>query len=212
MQIERLSFRDFWYTRWGKRVLDLLLTVPILLALLPFWPILWLLVRWGVGKPVLIRQERVGYRGKRFTLYKLRTLRDGVQVEERNKVRADDPRLTSAGRWLRAWSLDELPQLWNVLRGEMSLVGPRPLLPEDLPEESTWPHMLRHQVRPGLTGWAQVNGRNALNPERRDVLDSWYVQRLSPSLDLRILLRTLLELVRKNGVWHDETPSLRDSG
>lgn len=198
------------YARWGKRLLDLILVVPVLTGFLLLWPLLWVLVRWGVGRPVLIRQRRVGYRGRLFTLYKLRTLR-GAPLNQASWPHQDDPRLTPISRWLRTFGVDELPQLWNVLKGEMSLVGPRPLLPDDLPEEHHWPLMPRHQVRPGLTGWAQIQGRNSLDLERRYELDAWYAAHVSLWLDLRILFQTLVKLMRREGAWHPKERAMKQA-
>jgi lipopolysaccharide/colanic/teichoic acid biosynthesis glycosyltransferase len=182
------------YRRFGKRLLDL---VAASLALVVTSPLLLgsaLLVRLRMGSPVLFRQRRPGLGGRSFTLLKLRTMRP-----ERGNDLPDSERLTPLGRRLRRWSVDELPELWNVLRGEMSLVGPRPLLEEYLdrysPEQAR-----RHEVLPGITGWAQVHGRNETSWERRLALDVWYVDNLSAALDLRILLATARMLLSGSGV------------
>jgi sugar transferase EpsL len=150
-------------------------------------------VRVTMGSPVLFRHTRTGLRGRLFTLFKFRTMRPGAPGE------ADATRLTAVGRLVRSLSLDELPQLWNVLRGDMSLVGPRPLLPEYL-DRYTPEQARRHEVRPGITGWAQVNGRNALIWPEKFALDVWYVDHRSVGLDARIMLRTIGAVVGRAGV------------
>lgn len=150
-----------------------------------------------LGRPVLFRQQRAGRGGRPFTLYKFRTMSTGCDAAGR--LLADGRRLRPFGRWLRSTSLDELPELWNVLRGEMSLVGPRPLLMEYLPRYSA-EQARRHDVRPGLTGWAQVEGRNATDWPRRLRQDVWYVDHLSPRLDAVILLRTVAAVLSRRGV------------
>jgi lipopolysaccharide/colanic/teichoic acid biosynthesis glycosyltransferase len=181
----------------SKRLLDvvvagagLLLASPVLLAGMG-------LVRLRMGSPILFRQQRPGLHGRSFELIKLRTMR--ADVDQRGCPLPDAERLTALGRFLRSTSIDELPQLWNVLRGEMSLVGPRPLLLEYLPLY-TPRQARRHEVKPGITGWAQVNGRNALSWEEKFELDVWYVDNRSFLLDLRILVRTALEVARRAGV------------
>ncbi len=186
-----------WYRRWGKRVLDVGLAGPLLVVALP----LLLVVAAGLavqnGGPWLFRQVRPGRYGRLFTLYKLQTMTSASDAHGRPLP--DAQRLPRFGRWVRATSLDELPQLWNVLRGELSLVGPRPLLPEYLPLYSP-AQARRHLVRPGLTGWAQVNGRNAISWEQKFRYDAWYVDNSSFSLDLRILLRTVRRVLRAHGI------------
>jgi lipopolysaccharide/colanic/teichoic acid biosynthesis glycosyltransferase len=152
-----------------------------------------------LGRPVLFRQVRPGYRGRPFEILKLRTML--AAVDERGEPLADHLRLTKFGRWLRASSLDELPELWNVLRGDMSLVGPRPLLIEYLPRYSA-EQRRRHDVKPGLTGWAQVNGRNALDWTQKFELDCWYVDHWSNELDLKILWLTLAAVAKREGIAH----------
>jgi len=175
----------------GKRLLDLLLALPLLLLTLPLLGLGAALAAVGNGGPWLFRQRRPGLHGQLFTLFKLQTMRPGPGP--------DAARLTGIGRWLRATSLDELPQLWNVLRGDMSLVGPRPLLPAYLPRYSAR-QARRHLVRPGLTGWAQVNGRNAISWEAKFELDNYYVDHASLKVDLRILGRTLGRVLGRGGV------------
>jgi sugar transferase EpsL len=180
-----------------KRIMDVVGSFVILLALSPIIAVIALLVRVRLGRPIIFRQLRPGLHGEPFTLLKFRTMIDATGAD--GNVLPDAERLTPFGRRLRATSLDELPELWNVLRGEMSLVGPRPLLTEYLPHYT--PHQAkRHQVRPGLTGWSQLNGRNDLPwPEKLD-LDVWYVENRSLWLDVRILLRTLSVPFRRRGI------------
>jgi lipopolysaccharide/colanic/teichoic acid biosynthesis glycosyltransferase len=176
-----------FYARRGKRLLDVALALPLLLGTLPLLAAGALLAAAQNRGRWLFRQARPGWHGQLFTLYKLQTMTDARDAQ--GQPLPDAARLPRLGRWLRATSLDELPQLWNVLRGDLSLVGPRPLLPQYLPLY-TPEQARRHEVRPGLTGWAQVNGRNAISWEEKFAFDVWYVDHLSLALDLRILART----------------------
>jgi sugar transferase EpsL len=185
------------WKRFGKRLFDLLVTAAALVALAPLLGVLALLVRFRLGSPVLFRQERPGLGGRLFTLRKFRTMTDARDAGGR--LLADAERLTPFGRFLRATSLDELPELVNVLKGEMSLVGPRPLLKQYL-ERYSPEQMRRHEARPGITGWAQVNGRNALTWEKKFELDVWYVEHQSLRLDLKILALTAWKIVRREGI------------
>ena len=185
------------YGEGGKRVFD---AVAAFFGLVVASPILALAaagVALAMGRPVLFRQARPGRGGKLFSILKLRTMSDARGADGR--LLPDAERLGRFGRFLRATSLDELPELWNVLKGDMSLVGPRPLLVEYLPLYSGT-QARRHEVRPGITGWAQVNGRNALTWELKFEMDVWYVDNLSFGLDLRILWRTLVAVVRREGI------------
>lgn len=180
-----------------KRFADAAISGGALFALSPVLLVLWLLVRARMGAPALFRQVRPGLHGHPFQLIKFRTMRDAVGVDGRPL--SDAERLTDFGRWLRASSLDELPELWNVLRGEMSLVGPRPLLMEYLPLYS--PELgRRHDVRPGITGWAQVNGRNAISWEEKLKHDVWYVDNRTFWLDVKILLMTVRKVIKSEGI------------
>jgi len=185
------------YERQIKRVLDLLLGALALVILAPVLGFVALFVRLKLGKPLLFCQRRPGQGGEPFTILKFRTMTDSC--DENGDLLPDAQRLTRLGQFLRSTSLDELPELINVLRGEMSLVGPRPLLMQYLgrysPEQAR-----RHEVRPGITGWAQVNGRNALSWEEKFELDVWYVDHLSLWLDLKIVFLTLLKIVRREGI------------
>ena len=180
-----------------KRILDLLIVVAVLVLLSPLLLLLAFLVKIRLGSPVLFRQQRVGYQGRPFEMLKFRTMTDARDAS--GTLLPDADRLTPFGRWLRSTSLDELPESINVLHGEMSLVGPRPLhlryLPRYTPQQ-----MRRHEVIPGITGWAQVNGRNALNWEDKFALDLWYVEHRSVFLDLRILARTMWVAVTRRGI------------
>ena len=180
-----------------KRLLDVLFSGVLILLLLPIGIVLTLLVRWKMRSPILFFQDRPGLNGRLFRLYKFRTMRDATGRDGRPMP--DVERLTPLGRWMRKWSLDELPELFNVLKGDMSLVGPRPLLPQYLgrytPEQAR-----RHEVKPGLTGWAQVNGRNAITWEEKFSLDVWYIDNRSFLLDLKILAMTLWKVVSREGI------------
>lgn len=180
-----------------KRPFDLALGVPLLVLAAPVMAVVAVLVRLRLGSPVLFRQTRPGLHGRLFTLHKFRTMTDERGPD--GEFLDDADRLTPFGQRLRALSLDELPELWDVVRGEMSLVGPRPLLVEYL-DEYTPEQARRHQARPGITGWAQVNGRNAANWRDRLEMDVWYVDHQSPWLDLRILVRTVLAVLRRSGI------------
>ena len=190
---------DRLYLGGGKRALDLALSTLALAALSPVLALVALLVRLKLGSPILFRQERPGLHGRPFTLVKFRTMTD--ERDEHGRLLPDAARLTSLGRFLRSTSLDELPELWNVLRGEMSLVGPRPLLMQYL-DRYTPKQKRRHEVRPGVTGWAQVHGRNESTWEMRLALDVWYVDHRSLGLDLRILGLTVWKTLRREGVSH----------
>ncbi|HEY7611608.1 MAG TPA: sugar transferase [Gemmatimonadales bacterium] len=179
-----------------KRALDVVVSLAALVVSSPVIAVVALTVLIATGRPVLFRQQRPGLRGRPFTLYKFRTMRP---VDPGASGVGDVDRLTRVGAWLRSTSLDELPELWNVLRGDMSLVGPRPLLMEYLPLYSP-EQARRHEVRPGITGWAQVNGRNAISWEEKFRLDVWYVDHHSLGLDLKILLLTLWKVLAREGI------------
>ncbi len=183
------------YCGFFKRVLDVVLSLLGLILLSPVFLIVWILVRRKLGSPAVFKQVRPGLHGRTFTLMKFRTMR----VDDPAAPLSDEERLTPFGRKLRSSSLDEVPELWNVLRGQMSLVGPRPLLVEYLPRYSPT-QARRHEVRPGVTGWAQVNGRNALNWEERFAFDVWYVDHCSLSLDLKIIWRTVSPVFKREGI------------
>jgi len=180
-----------------KRILDLAVALPGFFAVSPLLFLIALVIRLTQGKPVLFKQVRPGKDGKPFTIYKFRTMNNAIGPDGR--LLPDEKRLTRLGKFLRATSLDELPELLNVLKGDMSIVGPRPLLMEYLdrysPEQAR-----RHEVKPGVTGWAQVNGRNALSWEEKFKLDVWYVDHWSPALDLKIIATTLIKVLKREGI------------
>jgi len=180
-----------------KRGFDVVAAAALLLCLCLPLALLALLIRIKLGSPVLFRQQRPGLHGQPFLMVKFRTMTDACGPD--GALLPDAQRMTALGRWLRATSLDELPELWNVLKGEMSLVGPRPLLMEYL-TLYTAEQARRHEVRPGITGWAQVNGRNAIDWTQRFKLDVWYVDHQTLCLDLRILWLTLRKVWRREGI------------
>ena len=183
-----------------KRTFDFIIAFTALLMLLPFLLLLGFAVRILLGTPILFRQQRPGLHGKPFDMVKFRTMTE--DKDRAGRLLPDAERLTSFGRLLRSTSLDELPELWNVLKGEMSLVGPRPLLMEYLPLYSQH-QMRRHELRPGVTGWAQINGRNALSWEEKFALDVWYIENRSFWLDLQIILKTAAKVFSRAGVSAD---------
>tara|TARA_R110000796_G_scaffold54365_1_gene127178 strand:+ start:40171 stop:40770 length:600 start_codon:yes stop_codon:yes gene_type:complete len=190
-----------------KRLFDISASGLGLLLLAPALLVISILIHRKLGSPVFFRQIRPGLHGKPFEMVKFRTMLDAH--DENGNPLPDSERMTPFGRFLRSTSLDELPELWNVLKGDMSVVGPRPLLLKYMPfytdEEIT-----RHDVRPGITGWAQINGRNSSPWSERLTLDVWYVKNKSFLLDLKIVLKTLLKVVKKEGVIEDPTGAMKD--
>ena len=180
-----------------KRGFDFCVAFIVLMMAVPVMALIAILLAASIGRPVLFRQQRPGLRAQPFMLYKFRTMSE--RRDANGELLDDELRLTTIGGILRRLSLDELPQLFNVVKGDMSLVGPRPLLMEYLPLYST-EQARRHDVRPGITGWAQVNGRNAVAWEARFALDVWYVEHQSFKLDLRILWLTVLRVLRSDGI------------
>jgi sugar transferase EpsL len=185
------------YRSRGKRALDACASTVLLLVFLPALLAVALTVWIGLGLPVLFRQQRPGLRGRPFTLLKFRTMTDARG--QSGEWLPDEQRLTRVGSFLRRWSLDELPELWNVVRGDMSLVGPRPLLMRYLPRY-TPEQARRHDVRPGITGWAQIGGRDLPTWQQRFTLDVWYVEHLSFGLDVKILAVTAWKIMRREGI------------
>lgn len=185
------------YSRYGKRMLDMMLTLPALIVLSPLLVVVGVLVHLLLGSPVLYRQQRPGQYGKPFTILKFRTMMNKRSAN--GQLLPDAERLTTFGKFLRSTSLDEIPELLNILRGEMSLVGPRPLLMQYL-DRYTPTQTRRHEVRPGITGWAQVNGRNAISWDQRFVLDVWYVDHISLWLDIKIIALTVWKVLRREGI------------
>lgn len=196
-EAQTMQRRSGVYRRFGKRCLDLSLTIAALPLLAPLLALTAILVRLKLGTPVLFRQERPGLQGRPFFLVKFRSMTNAQDAE--GDLLPAAMRLTPFGHWLRSTSLDELPELWNVLRGDMSLVGPRPLLMDYLPLY-TPEQARRHEVRPGMSGVAQVRGRNAISWEERFALDVWYVDHHTLALDLCILCLTAWQVVRRKGI------------
>jgi lipopolysaccharide/colanic/teichoic acid biosynthesis glycosyltransferase len=195
------------YLRFGKRAFDLFIAVTAVVLLLPLLLVVALLVRLKLGSPILFRQQRPGLNGQPFTLVKFRTMTDARDAQGR--LLPDAERLTAFGRFLRSTSLDELPEFWNVLRGDMSLVGPRPLLMRYYPYFAD-EERVRFTVHPGITGWAQVNGRSDLPWSDRFALDVWYVRHITFQLDLRILFLTAVRAFeRKDITVSDSNPRLK---
>ncbi|NLD64898.1 MAG: sugar transferase [Bacteroidales bacterium] len=186
--------------------MDILASFTGLLVLLPFSLILLPALAFSNKGPILFIQTRPGFRGKLFRLMKFKTMND--RRDKTGRLLPDNERLTGVGRFIRSLSLDEFPQLINVLKGDMSLVGPRPLLPEYLPLYNAH-QARRHEVRPGITGWAQVNGRNAISWEQKFDLDVWYVDHLSFWLDMKILFMTLVNVIRREGINSDTATTMK---
>lgn len=185
------------YRVFFKRLLDIIVSGAALIVLSPVMLILAILVRVKLGSPVIFHQERPGYHKKIFKLCKFRSMTD--ERDENGELLPDEIRLTKFGKALRATSLDELPELWNILKGDMSLIGPRPLLVKYLPLYNDFQKQ-RHDVKPGLTGWAQVNGRNAISWEQRFELDVYYVNHISFWLDVKILFQTVAVVFKHSGI------------
>ncbi len=185
------------YNLFFKRIIDFIVTSVILLVSTPLIIIIALLVKVKLGTPILFKQTRPGLHGKPFIIYKFRSMTNNLS--DNDELLPEEMRLTKFGCFLRSTSLDELPELWNILKGEMSLVGPRPLLMKYLPLYSSY-QARRHNVRPGLTGWAQINGRNLLAWDEKFKMDIWYVENQSFFLDMRILLLTLRSVLNREGI------------
>jgi len=183
--------------RIAKRLLDLIGSFFGLILLSPLLILLAIVIYFKLGRPVFYKQERPGLYGHPFILYKFRSMTQ--EVDKEGQPLSDEERLMPFGKFLRRWSLDEFPELWNVFRGDMSLVGPRPLLMEYLPRYSA-DQRRRHDVKPGLTGWAQINGRNAVTWDDRFRLDLWYVDHRSFWMDIKILVRTLFHFLKREGI------------
>ena len=201
-----------FYLRVVKPATDRCLAAIGLMALLPFMGVLAAAIRIQMGGPVLFRQVRIGLNDRQFGFLKFRSMTGERDIH--GKLLPDEKRLTPFGKFLRASSLDEMPQLFNVVRGDMSLIGPRPLLPQYLPRYSAFERR-RHEVKPGITGWAQVNGRNAISWENKLKLDVWYVDHRTLALDLRILWKTAASVVGRRGIsrdGHATAPEFQGSG
>ncbi len=185
------------YQKYIKRLLDIVISLTALVILSPVLLVVAVLVRVKLGAPVIFHQDRPGYHEKVFKLCKFRSMTDACDAD--GKLLPDEVRLTKFGKALRATSLDELPELWNILKGDMSLIGPRPLLVKYLPLYNAFQRH-RHDVKPGLTGWAQVNGRNAITWEKRFEYDVYYVNHTSFMMDLKILFRTIAVVLRHSDI------------
>ncbi len=190
-----------------KRLFDLVFALILVIIFSPLMLSLAVLIRFLMGSPVIFKQQRPGFMGRPFYLYKFRTMTE-VRGED-GELLGDDQRLTGLGRFLRRFSLDELPQLFNVIKGELSFVGPRPLLMAYLDRYSE-DQARRHEVKPGITGWAQVNGRNAVSWEERFKLDVWYVDNRSFVLDLKILTMTLVKVLKAEGISGEGTETMSE--
>jgi lipopolysaccharide/colanic/teichoic acid biosynthesis glycosyltransferase len=193
------------YKKYIKRLIDCTASGLGILAIAPLLALIAVLVRRKLGSPILFRQTRPGLQGRPFELVKFRTMTD--ERDSSGKLLPNSNRMTPFGMFLRSSSLDELPELWNVLKGEMSLVGPRPLLMDYLPYYDDFKRR-RHEAKPGITGWAQINGRNALSWDQKFALDVWYIDNQSFSLDLKILLMTLVKVARRDGISHEGNVSM----
>ncbi len=180
-----------------KEVFDRLLAFILIVILSPIMLIIALAIRLTIGSPVIFKQPRAGYKGRVFILYKFRTMTN--ETDENGNLLPDEKRLTKLGKFLRSTSLDELPQLFNILKGDMSFVGPRPLLVEYL-ELYDEEQIRRHDVKPGITGWAQINGRNAVSWEEKFKYDVWYVDNRSFWLDIKILFKTFIKVLKREGI------------
>ena len=196
-----------FYEKYIKRLLDFTLSFLALIILSPVLLVTAVMVRIKLGSPIIFHQERPGKSEKIFRLYKFRSMTD--QCDENGNLLPDDQRLTRFGQILRSTSLDELPELWNILRGDMSIVGPRPLLVKYLPlynEEQRH----RHDVRPGLTGWAQANGRNAISWEEKFKLDVWYVQHISFWVDVKVIFMTVKKVFCRDGISSETSVTMEE--
>lgn len=185
------------YKRWFKTLFDKVLALLLLILFAPIWLTVSALIYMNLGSPIFFRQERPGFKGTIFTIYKFRTMREAF--DDKGELLSDEARLTKLGKFIRSTSLDELPQLLNILKGDMSFIGPRPLLKEYIPlyndEQKT-----RHDVKPGITGWAQVNGRNAISWEAKFEYDVWYVKHYGLALDMKIFWLTLQKVLHRSDI------------
>lgn len=193
------------YKKWIKCSIDVLIALLLLICLSPLFIVIIFFLAIECGKPVFFIQERPGKNAKIFKIYKFRTMNN--KTDTNGNLLPDIQRITKVGKFIRLLSLDELPQLINVLKGEMSLIGPRPLLVEYLDKYST-EQARRHEVRPGITGWAQVNGRNAISWDEKFRLDVWYVENVSFCLDIKILIMTVLKVIRRESVNADSNSTM----
>ena len=195
------------YKSFLKRLIDIVVSVVFILCFWWLYIVLAVLIRIKLGRPVLFKQERPGLNGKIFTMYKFRSMTDGR--DKNGKLLSDSERLTSFGRVLRATSLDEIPEFFNVLKGDMSLVGTRPLLVEYLPRYNEF-QARRHEVKPGITGWAQINGRNTISWENKFKYDVEYVDKYDLIFDLKIIYLTLKKVIIREGISQEENATMED--
>lgn len=196
----KLNYRNFW-----KRIFDLLSSLTILMVTSPLLLIFMILIRCKMGSPIFFTQDRLGYNGETFKIWKFRSMTNCI--DEDGQLREDEFRLTRFGKLLRDWSIDELPQLWNVVIGDMSLIGPRPLIAE-YASRYTSEQMRRHEVRPGISGWAQITGRNSINWNQKFTLDVWYADHCNLILDLKILLSTIPLVLLRAGITAEDHASM----
>lgn len=191
----KINYKNFW-----KRIFDFFAALAILMVLAPVFLVFIILIRLKMGSPIFFRQDRLGYNGETFKIWKFRSMTNCV--DKNGTLRDDKYRLTRFGKFLRDWSIDELPQLWNVVLGDMSLIGPRPFIAE-YASRYTAEQMRRHEVRPGISGWAQITGRNSINWNQKFILDVWYVDHCGLLLDLKILFSTIPMVLMRAGITAD---------
>ncbi|AVQ24288.1 sugar transferase [Fusobacterium periodonticum] len=195
------------YRKFFKRFLDIIISLIFILCFWWLYIVIAILVRIKLGSPVLFKQDRPGLNEKIFKMYKFRTMTD--EKDKNGNLLPDAERLTKFGKFLRSTSLDEIPELWNVLKGEMSLVGPRPLLVSYLTKYNEY-EKRRHEVRPGITGWAQINGRNNTTWEERFKNDIYYVENISFKLDLKIIIKTILKVLKRSDINQSDTETMKN--
>ena len=195
------------YKKYIKRLIDIIISLTFFICFFWIYILLAILVKFKLGSPIIFKQKRPGLNEKIFTMYKFRTMTDNKDIN--GNLLADKDRLTKFGKFLRSTSLDEIPELWNVLRGEMSLVGPRPLLVEYLKKYSK-KEKRRHEVKPGVTGWAQVNGRNNTTWEDRFKNDIYYVENISFLLDMKIIIKTFLKVIKRTDINQSEDITMKN--
>ena len=195
------------YRKFFKRFLDIIISLIFILCFWWLYIVIAILVRMKLGSPVLFKQDRPGLNEKIFKMYKFRTMTD--EKDKDGNLLLDTDRLTKFGKFLRSTSLDEIPELWNVLKGEMSLVGPRPLLVSYLTKYNEY-EKRRHEVRPGITGWAQINGRNNTTWEERFKNDIYYVESISFKLDLKIIIKTILKVLKRSDINQSDTETMKN--
>lgn len=188
----KLNYKNFW-----KRIIDFIGALTILIVLAPVLLFFMILIRCKMGSPIFFKQDRLGFNGENFKIWKFRSMTNCR--DEDGEFLSDEYRLTRFGKFLRDWSIDELPQLWNVVKGDMSLIGPRPFIAE-YASRYTSEQMRRHEVRPGITGWAQITGRNSINWNQKFLLDVWYVDHCSLKLDVKIFLATIPMVLMRAGI------------